>query len=326
MKFFAAGLLLLALLANAQLAADEAILRYLNQGEDYSTIEIVYQFPGAGERTNVLVVVREAPVFVVSGDGELIEDEETILSVSRDYVESRGPGVVVASAESIAASIIEETQRRKGKSIIRETSASAVAEVASAKDALQTAREALPDADFSVAEQELNYYEAQARDMGRAFTLEEVRVLNHSFYTEYRGIARFASLLNQSFSFLSQAAENTRQARELLDTRKVQVGRDDPSVLANEAELQEIEALLGEEIEKIQSVAEPDPEAARGLAQRSAALLRGIRGITVSGFDLVSIALGIFTILIIIGGVILYFKKLRKKQEKEEHPPEPGLV
>ncbi|MBI4406382.1 hypothetical protein HY571_00525 [Candidatus Micrarchaeota archaeon] len=330
MKLLAAALLALVVLANAQLEADEAILRYLNPGEDYSTIEVVYQFPGGQEQTNVLVVVRGAPVFIVSGQGELVEDEETVLSVSRDYVESRAPGVVVASAESIAASIIEETRRRKGKTIIRETSNAAVAQVASARQVVEAARESMMlGTDFGIVEQELGYYEAQARDIGRASTLDEARVLNHSFYTEYAGISRFASSLNQSFSFLAQTVENTRQARELLNSRKVEVGRDDSSVLANEGELQEIEALLAEETGKIQSVAELNPEAARQLSQRSEALVRGIRGISGGGLDLVSLALGTVAILIIIGGVVLHFKKLRKKQEKEEqgeHPPEQGLV
>src|SRR3989344_6157025 len=78
----------------------EVIPLYLNTGEDYSTFELYSQTPAGVELANALVLVRGAPVFVLDVNGSLVEDEQVILSVSVDYVNSRPVGSQVASAES----------------------------------------------------------------------------------------------------------------------------------------------------------------------------------------------------------------------------------
>ncbi len=317
MKFKTLLLLMLVIgLVNAQLNVDNAIQKYLNQGEDYSALEIVYQNEDGTENVNTLVIVRDTPVFVVNDLGQLIDDDATILSVSQDFVNSRPPGVIVANPESIAASIIDETNRRKTNAGIRQRSADAINDVNKAKSIIEKAKIELPGADFSTIEMELNYYKTQAEDISTSLTISEAQILSSGFYSEFRGTLEFAQALNRSLPLLKTTFNNAREAREKLNNRIVAMGREDPEVVESQAELQEIEELLSEEIKKIIEVNAPDENTLVELSERSDLLVVKLSGLEGGGFDFITLAAGILAIILIIYVVVFYFKKLRQKQEE----------
>ena len=149
-------LLTLASLTSGQAFIDEEILKYLEPGEEYSTLQIVTQNAG-GEvtSTNTIVLIRETPVFIISEDGRLVEDQDVILQVSQDYVATRQG---TASAESIAASITSETQRRKQIAATKAASREALKLVENSQKKITTAREWLTSVNFAAIDTELAYF------------------------------------------------------------------------------------------------------------------------------------------------------------------------
>ncbi len=311
-------LLLLVGAASGQLI-DGGIAKYIERGEDYSTFEILVQTPSGPQLAHVLVLVNEAPAFILLANGSLVENQTVILSVSEDYVNSRPAGSGVSSAESIAASITLETQSRKEKSIIREASETAVRTVASLRNKTAAMKSTLPGVDFAKMEEKLFTLEKNASEIGKSTSVDRAIALNESFYSEFNIFSQFFQALNRSYVKLGSALNATREARVILNNKIVSVGRDDTAVLESQRELSEVEALLNSEINKIETLTSAlDERSIHTALEKSQALLAKVREVKGGESNLLSIALLILVVIAILGGVVLYFKKLREKQTKEE--------
>ncbi len=311
--------------SQAEVDTEQVIKKYLSPSEDYAPFEVIYQGANGIQGGNILVIVNNAPLFIITREGELVEDPDVILSVSRDYVDSRPPGIGIADAESIAASIIRETQRRKEKAESKEAGGLALDKVDKLKEKVQAARRWLAGADFGAIDDQMQELEDTARDIRASQSIQETVLLNTSFNTQVTQFSRFVDSLEKNAIRLGATINATREARKLLNEKTVRVGRDDESVKEAEAELSELEALLMEELDKVSTLAVLKEEDSVELFTRSEALLEKLGGIRSTGTDLVSLALLAIAILIIAGGVVFYFKKLREKQAKEdegEMPPE----
>ncbi len=321
--------LLFNLVAAQAVDTEQVIKKYLSPGEDYATFEVVYQGANGIQGGNILVIVNSAPLFMVTREGELIEDPEVILSVSRDYVDSRPSGIGIADAESIAASIIRETQRRKEKAESKEASELALDKVDKLKEKIQRTKRWLNGVDFSAVDSQMQELEDTANDMRSSQLIQETVLLNTSFNTQEVQFSRFVNSLERNAIRLGAVINTTRESRKLLNEKIVRVGRDDESVKEAEAELSELEELLMEELEKISIITLLNEEDSINLFNRSQTLLEKLGGIRSTGTDSISLALLAIAIVIIAGGVVFYFKKLREKQRKEdegetntEMPPE----
>ncbi len=323
---FALFALLAFSLASAQWDIDNEIQRYLSPGEDYSTLEIIYQTENESvELSNILVLVNDAPVFIITGEGVLVEDDETILSVVNDYIETGGENL--GSPEAIAGAISIETKKRKEKTVIKEASQAALTKVKQMRTKIENAQRLLKGVEFRLIYAELNDFEQTTIDIGLASSIEEASALNSSFYPEFNEFSKFATALGKVSSNLGSALNETREARLVLNEKIVTAGRDDPVVVESQKELSEVEALLAEEVEKIERLSIPSSANASEAAKKSKALLQRVRQIQGSGANLLSLAMLLLAIVIIGGGVVFYFKKLREKQGKEEGeiPPEGSI-
>ncbi len=316
-------------LAVAQVDTNEIVKKYLSPGEDYSTFEVVYQGANGAQGGSILVIVNSAPVFIVSRDGNLIEDPDVILSVSRDYVDSRPAGISIADPESIAASITRETQRRNEKKESKEAGEIALDKVNTLREKVQGAKHWLVGVDFSAIDSQLQEFEDSASDISASQSLQETALLNNSFNLQVIQFSRFVDSLEKNAIRLGAVINATREAQQLLNEKTVRVGREDPSVKEAQGELSELQALLAEELDKIDAFTPLKEADSLDLFKRSQALVDKLGGIKSSGTDAISTILPILAIIIILGGVVFYFKQLREKQRKEdeaetkmEMPPE----
>ncbi|MDP3742234.1 MAG: hypothetical protein Q8R15_02880 [Candidatus Micrarchaeota archaeon] len=313
----------------AQVDTNEIIKKYLSPREDYSTFEVVYQSANGIQGGNILVIVNNAPIFIVTREGELVEDPEIVLSVSRDYVDSRPPELLVADADSIAGSIVRETQRRKEKKESTEAGEIALEKVKKLREKIQGAKRWLIGVDFTVIDEQVQELEDTAGDISASQSLQETALLNNSFNRQIVQFSSFVNSLERNAIRLGASINATREAQKLVNDKTVRVGRDDASVKEAQAELSELQTLLEEEFDKIATFSQLKEEDSLELFNRSQALLEKLGGIRPNGIDLISTILPFIAIIAILAGVVFYFKQLRERQRKEdegetnsEMPPE----
>ena len=308
-------------MVHAQVNLDKAIAKYVGANEGYSTFE-VYEESGNGTRlTNLLVLIRDSPAFVLSANGTLVENISIILSVSRDYVSSRPTGTGVASAEDITAAIVGETAKRKQSGKIREAGDTAFVELNKVKSQVSEAKVNLAGSvGFIKIDDKITSLERKAKEISASSTIENVVALNTSFYAELAPFSLFIRDVSINAPKLGVAIASSKQARLALNDKTVKVGRDNPTVVEMDIELTRIESITGEQVNRIETLVTPNAIQVNEAYDRSQAALAKINTIQGSGSNLGTLAALLVIALLILAGVAYYFKKLNEKNNFQAPP------
>ncbi|MFH0713548.1 MAG: hypothetical protein V1931_03170 [Candidatus Micrarchaeota archaeon] len=311
-------LLAFTFLVAAQADFDKVIPTYLDNTEDYSVFEVVEQIRSETHLTYVLVLVNNTPSFVLDTEGNIIQDQDKITSVSSDYLQN-GETTLQITAEALSDSIIAKTPARKVKHEVNTIIDAAALKLESAKNKTETAKTLLPEVDFSKTDAKVNALTTIVRQMRGNATLELVTTLNEDFQDEYSDFNAFVNSLNENGAKLGAALKDTREARTLLNEKIVSVGRDSPMVVQSEEKLTEAEALVQSEIENVVELNTINAANVDAAVEKSAETLVLVKKIKSSSFDFTNLALVLLAIIIVIAGVWFYFKKLKKPEEKVEN-------